>query len=110
MMRYLAVSGFVALSACSFEIPDFRSSMTAGPAPVPVAAPAPRPSSAKDRFLASAAANGCVVNSATSDAILAGAILSREDLARIMTELRADGQGEIAPDGASFRVTTGACA
>ncbi|MGJ8622265.1 MAG: hypothetical protein ACSHW1_05760 [Yoonia sp.] len=108
MTRLFAVLGVVTLSACAYEIPDFRTGMSA--APTPVAAPVVRPMSATDRFVAAAAANGCVVDSTTSGPILTQATLSREDMARIMTELRASGQGVIAADGASFRVMTGACA
>ena len=108
MFRKLTLCCFVALSACSLTIPDFRS----GPIvalPAPAAAPA-IPQSATERFIAVAASNGCEVNQTNSAAILAGATLSRDDLARIMTELKADGRGEIAADGTSFRVMAGACA
>jgi hypothetical protein len=106
MFRKLTVLCFVALSACSLTIPDFR------PAPVVVPQPpAPAiPQSATQRFIATAASNGCEVNSTNSAAILAGATLSVDDLARIMSEMKADGRGRIAPDGSSFLVTTGACA
>ncbi len=108
MFRKLTLLCFVALSACSLTIPDFRP----GPMVAPLApAPAPAiPRSATERFIATAASNGCEVNQTNSAAILAGATLSRDDLARIMTELKADGRGQIAADGASFRVMTGACA
>jgi hypothetical protein len=68
------------------------------------------PQSAEARFITAAAANGCVVNETTSPAILNQAILSVDDLARVMTEMRAQGRGNIAADGQSFRVTSGACA
>jgi hypothetical protein len=68
------------------------------------------PLSAKERFVATTAANGCELNSTNSSVIMAGATVSVEDLARIMTELRAEGRGEIAADGTSFRLTTGLCA
>ena len=105
--RTLGIIGLVGLSACSFEIPDFRPSVIAPP---PVAAPVIAPQSAKARFVTAAAAQGCVVDQTTTPAILAAATLSREDLARILTELRAEGRGQIAADGASFEITTGACA
>ncbi len=106
MIRKLTVLSFVALSACVVPLPI--------PIPVPVPAPTPapiiNPQSATERFVQTAAANGCEVNEQNSAQILAGATLSVEDLARIMTELKTDGRGEIAPDGKSFRVTSGACA
>ncbi len=102
MIRAATILPILALSACATAVPVS--------APAPEAAAPATPNSAKARFVAAAEANGCVVNEATSPAILAGATLSVEDLARIMTELRAEGRGEIAADGRSFRVTTGACA
>jgi len=110
MFRKLTLCCFVALSACSLTIPDFRAGPVFTPqAPAPMPAPV-IPRSATERFIATAASNGCEVNQTNSAAILAGATLSRDDLARIMTELKADGRGQIAADGASFRVMTGACA
>jgi hypothetical protein len=106
MFRKLTVLCFVALSACSLTIPDFRPAAAVAPQP-----PAPAiPRSATERFIASAASNGCEVNQTNSAAILADATLSVDDLARIMTEMRADGRGRIADNGSSFLVTTGACA
>ncbi len=96
----------LALAGCSLEIPDFRKAPAVTPQPVnPVALP----QSAKSRFITTVAANGCEVNSSNSAQIMEAATLSVEDLARIMTELKADGQGRIADDGAAFRLTTGAC-
>ena len=102
MIRTATILPILALSACV--------STVSVPATAPEAVAPVTPNSAKARFVAAAEANGCVVNEATSPAILAGATLSVEDLARIMTELRAEGRGEIAADGRSFLVTTGACA
>lgn len=86
------------------------------PAPTPtvtVAPPPPpptiNPGSAKDRFIAAVTANGCELTTANTQTVLASATLSQQDMARIMTELRAEGRGEIGADGRSFRVTTGAC-
>ncbi|MDA9979877.1 hypothetical protein N9E38_00385 [Yoonia sp.] len=108
MFRKLTLCCFVALSACSLTIPDFRTGPMVAPQASMSAPVIPR--SATERFIETAAANGCEVNQTNSAAILAGATLSRDDLARIMTELKADGRGQIAADGASFRVMTGACA
>jgi len=103
MPRRLSFAGLFALSACAMPI--------VMPLPLPMPAPAPMmdvPQSAKERFVNSVAANGCALTSANTDMIMAEAVLSREDLARVMTELRAEGRGEI--DGQSFRVTSGLCA
>ena len=102
---------FCALTAAGLTLTACAVPMTM-PAPDPapeVMAPA-APMSAKSRFVAAAEANGCLVNAETAPAIMSDATLSQQDLARIMTELRAEGQGVIAADGQSFRVTTGACA
>ncbi len=109
MYRKLIVLSFLMAAGCSIAVPDFRTGPVAVPTPPPPA-PIAMPRSAKERFIATTAANGCVVNSANSSAILTGATLSVDDLARIMSELKADGGGRIADDGASFRLTTGACA
>ena len=108
MIRRLTVLSFVAASACAMPIPDFRPAPR--PAPAPVAAPIVIPQSATERFIGAAQAAGCEVNSLNSEQIMADAILSREDLGRIMTELRAGGRGQIVPGGNAFRVTTGICA
>lgn len=110
MVRFLTVGSLVALSACSMQIPDFRPGPAAMPAPAPVSAPIIMPQSATERFIRTAQAAGCEVNSQNSQQIMADAILSREDLGRIMTELKADGRGEIVPGGTAFRVRTGTCA
>jgi len=103
MPRRLSFASLFALSACAMPI--------VMPLPVMTPAPAPMmemPQSAKERFVTSVAANGCALTGANTDKIMADAVLSREDLARVMTELRAEGRGEI--DGQSFRVTSGVCA
>jgi hypothetical protein len=110
MKRYLIGLSFVTLSACSggmFQIPDFRPS--AAPQPAPVVAPIVNPRSAKERFVTTVEQNGCVVNQSNSATILADATLSREDLARIMTELRAEGRGQIAADQQSFELISANC-
>lgn len=116
MKRILMFTGVLALAGCSINIPDFRGQFpglggaggndTTIEAPEPIAAP----QSAKERFVTATTANGCEVNSTNSALILEAATLSREDLARVMTELRAEGRGQIAADGTSFQLTTGACA
>ena len=110
-MRQLSLLPFIALAACT--IPDFRTGSDDAPMATdaaPVVAPVANPQSAKERFVSAAEANGCVVNSSTSAAILSGATLSVEDLGQVMQQLVSEGRGEVAADGQSFRVTTGACA
>ena len=100
MIRYLSLLPVLVLSACAVPI--------VVPLPAPAPEPIEAPQSAKERFVTSVAANGCALTSANTDIIMAEAVLSREDLARVMTELRAEGRGEI--DGQAFRVTSGVCA
>ena len=102
MIRNLALLSCLSLSACTMPI------VLPMPAPTPEPEIIEAPLSAKERFVNSVAANGCSQTSANTDQIMAEAILSREDLARVMTELRAEERGMI--DGQSFRVTSGACA
>ena len=104
MLRHLTLVSCLALSACAVPI------VVPLPAPVPTPDPDPieAPQSAKERFASSVAANGCALTAANSDLIMAEAVLSREDLARVMTELQAEGRGEI--DGQAFRITSGTCA
>jgi hypothetical protein len=109
MIRQLPLVAFVALSACAYPM------MMPAPSPTPTVTVAPQPApnvnpgSAKDRFIAAVTANGCELTTANTQTVLASATLSQQDMARIMTELRAEGRGEIGADGRSFRVTTGAC-
>jgi hypothetical protein len=109
MLRKLALIGFIGLAGCSLEIPDFRGGGTVAPPPVAAPAPITLPQSAKERFIATTAANGCTLNSTNSALILEQATLSRADLARIMTELKAEGRGQIAADGTSFQLMTSGC-
>jgi hypothetical protein len=106
MTRAAWVVGCLALAGCALPMPQMpqpRPTMAAPAAPV-------NPGSAQARFITAAAANGCVVDASNSAAVLAAATLSAQDMGRIMSDMRASGQGEIAPDGRAFRVTTGACA
>ena len=111
MRRYFIPMTLIALAGCDMPVPDMRPAQTTAAAAPVVAAPAPvaTPMSAKERFVSAAVANGCEVNEANSATILAGATLSVEDLARIMSELKAEGRGEIAADGRSFRITSDGC-
>lgn len=106
MLRKIVALSFLVLSACATSFPVPQSSAPVSDLPPPVATP----QSAKERFVRATELNGCEVNQGNSAAILAGATLSVEDLARIMSELKAEGRGEVAADGTSFRLTSGACA
>ena len=102
MIRSMTVVACLALSACAVPIVVPLPGPTL-PDPEPIEAPL----SAKERFVTSVAAIGGSLTSANTDVVMADAVLSREDLARVMTELRAEGRGEI--DGEAFRVTSGVC-
>ena len=108
MKHYIALIAFAALSACVVPVPV--TAPVTPVAPIEEAAPVVNPLSAKERFVSAAEANGCIVDETTAPAILAGATLSQDELARILTELQNEGAGRIAADGRGFEVTTGACA
>lgn len=108
MKAGIALIALVAVAGCAMPMAQLPQR---APAPQIAAPVAPvNPGSAQARFIAAAAANGCVVDATTSAAVLAAATLSAQDMGRIMSDMRAAGQGEIAPDGRAFVVTTGACA
>ena len=110
MQRKLIVLSFVALSACTgFEIPDFRTGPIAVPAPEPTPAPVVNPRSAKERFVTAVEQNGCVLDQGNSVLILEQATLSREDLARVMTELKTEGRGRVTADQTGFQVISAVC-
>lgn len=102
MLRSITLISCLTLSACAVPI------IVPLPAPAPMPEPIAAPQSAKERFVSSVAGNGCVLNSANQEIVRTEAVLSREDLARVMTELRDEGRAEI--DGDGFRITSGACA
>ncbi|PJI92274.1 hypothetical protein BC777_1119 [Yoonia maricola] len=104
MIRSMTLVACLTLSACAVPV----AVQVPTPTPTPMPAPIEAPQSAKERFVTSVASNGCAFTSGNSDLIMADAVLSREDLARVMTELSAEGRGVI--DGDAFRVTSGACA
>jgi len=104
MIRAITFISCLTLSACAVPI----IVPLPMPAPTPQPEPIAMPQSAKERFASSVAANGCVLNSANQEVVRSEAVLSREDLGRVMTELRNEGRAEI--DGDGFRITSGACA
>ncbi len=102
MIRSMTLLAGLTLSACAMPV------VIPMPAPAPAPEPMAAPSSAKERFVSSVTANGCVLNSGNQEIVRNEAILSREDLGRVMTELRNEGRAAI--DGDGFRITSGACA
>ena len=108
-MRYALVPlSFLALTACSLEIPDFRAGGMAAAPEATQQAPAASPISAKERFVAATEANGCVFNAANVGTIMAAAELSAGDLETILTELVSEGRARPSGD-AAFTITTPAC-
>lgn len=108
MLRNLSLVAILGLSACA--VPVYAPLPPTELPPEPEPEVSVNPGSAKERFVSAAEANGCVVNARTAPLILTDATLSQEDLARIMTELKTEGRGDVASDGQSFRLTTGTCA
>ena len=110
MSRYFPIVALTLLAGCVTPI----AVRTPPPPPAPIVPPPSPdveviPGSAKERFLAAASANGCSVTSANREAVLASATLSRDDLARVVQELRNEGGAEIVP-GEGIIVTSGPCA
>ncbi|KJZ20414.1 hypothetical protein [Loktanella sp. S4079] len=108
MKRLMTGLSLVALAACTGEMPDFRPGMSPEPAPV-AAAPMVNPMSAKERFVTVVEQNGCVMNESNAALVLSEATLSADDLKRVMTELKAEGRGQIAADQRSFEIVSANC-
>ena len=108
MIRKLPLLVFVGVAACA--VPDYRGiPVNLPPPPQPTPAAPVIPLSAKERFLRAAAENGCEVNAQTSSAIMASATLSKDDLGRVVQDLRNEGGAQVIP-GQGIVVTAGACA
>lgn len=82
----ITVSALAALSACS-AVSDAPS------------APATQQLSAKERFIRAIEGQGCVLSVDNIGVILANASITADDMRRIVPELEAAGQAEIANDG-----------
>ncbi len=109
-MRFALIPvSFLALSACALEIPDFRGGGLTAPAEEPVAAAPASPVSAKERFVAAAEANGCVLNADNVATVMNEAQLSTGDLQNILLSLSSEGRA-VPAENDSFRLTTPACA
>lgn len=99
----------LALAACDMAIPDFRGGGTGAAAPAAAPVVPATPISAKDRFVAAAEANGCVLNAGNVATVMTEAQLSAGDLENIMLTLVSEGRAKPAGDSA-FTITTPACA
>ncbi len=108
MIRKLPLLAVFLVTACA--VPIILPVPTQMPSPTSQTAPVESPRSAKERFVSSVEANGCALTSRNTDLIMVEAILSREDMARVMTDLRAEGRGVIGADGQSFQLVSGRCA
>jgi hypothetical protein len=108
-MRYVLIPvSLLALTACSFDVPDFRAGVMGAAEPAAAPEPTTSPVSAKERFVAATEANGCVFNADNVGTIMAAAELSAGDLENILTDLVNEGRATPSGD-AAFRITTPAC-
>ena len=92
----LALGAALALSACAQPAP--------APQPVGVAASV----APEDRLISAIEAEGCVLSSANSGAVLLRANLTRGELAPLMSQLAAQGRVEASSD-ASIRLLSDNC-
>lgn len=107
-MRYALIPvSLLALSACTMEIPDFRMGGTE-PEPASATEAPVTAISAKERFVAAAEANGCVLNADNVAKVMSEAQLSAGDLENIMLTLVSEGRAAPASDSA-FTITTANC-
>ncbi len=112
MKRIFAVTGFVALTACSNPI-DFRDIIPSNPAPAPTPAVAPAPApvmlTAKERLLGAIENNNCELNAGNVGAILSEATIGTEELKTLTPQLESEGRITAAGPGV-IRATTARCA
>ena len=110
-MKRIALFLMLALAACSAPPPDdvirepineenIFDPSTAGPPPSEL--------SDKERLVAAIEAEGCVLNAANSERVLASLGIADERMGQIGAELMQEGRVEVVPP-AEFRVITGAC-
>ena len=113
MNRFFPLIGLIAVTGCAVPVGVNVPVPAPPPSPAPEIVPPPvsvNPQSAKERFVRAVEANGCTFSSGNADLVLAQATLSQGDMGGIITELRAEGRGDILPSGEGFRLNTGACA
>ena len=111
MIRATTVIAFVGLSACT-TITDFRSSMggvknpfSASPTAV---APQTQVLTAKERLIAAIEGQGCELNATNVNAVLADAVINREELLQLTPQLQSEGRVEVSGSGA-VRSTSAIC-
>ncbi|MFT5065898.1 MAG: hypothetical protein ACJAXK_002462 [Yoonia sp.] len=112
MIRTTTAVAILGLSACS-TVTDFRASMGGGartPTPVAAAIVAPQPQvlTAKERLLAAIEGQGCELNATNVNAVLASAVINREELLQLTPQLQSEGRVEVAGSGA-IRSTSAIC-
>lgn len=105
MIRFTPALALIAMSACT-TVTDLRERFGGGD-PMPAADVGPV-LSAKERFVAAAETQNCVVNPETVNTIMADATVSIDEMGSIVTELEAEGRA--VPEGdLSLRVISDNC-
>ncbi|MCO4848709.1 MAG: hypothetical protein KC448_12155 [Yoonia sp.] len=110
MIRTTTVVACLGLSACS-TVTDFRTSVGGLVAPSRVTStPAPQPQilTAKERLLVAIEGQGCELNATNVNAVLADAVINREELLQLTPQLQSEGRVEVAGSGA-IRSTSAIC-
>ncbi len=98
MKKLIAIVALVSASACSTVVPV--SDVPSAPATVQL--------TAKERFIRAVEGQGCVLSAGNVGAILSTASITADDMRRIVPELEAAGQAEVASDG-EIRVLSTRC-
>lgn len=104
MTRALHPTGFAALALLSLTAAcaPFMAAPASNPAPAqpaPQVQPPAPPATPKDRLVAAIEANGCLLTPDNVGGILLRANLTRDELAALTQELRAEGRVEVPPAG-----------
>ncbi|MEJ6397928.1 hypothetical protein [Yoonia sp. 208BN28-4] len=98
MTRFVSALALIAVAACG-EV-SLVSDTPSAPATVQL--------SAKERFIRAVEGQGCVLSADNVGAILSRASITPDDMRRIVPELEAAGQAEVASDG-EIRVLSANC-
>ncbi|MFT5631641.1 MAG: hypothetical protein ACI82I_000294 [Gammaproteobacteria bacterium] len=109
MIRATTVIACLGLSACA-TITDFRESMGGVKNPfraTPTAAPQTQILTAKERLLAAIEGQGCELTATNVNAILADAVINREELLQLTPQLQSEGRIEVS--GSGVRSTSAIC-
>ncbi len=110
MIRATTVIALLGLSACA-TITDFRSSMggVKNPFRTTPTTVAPTPIlTAKERLIAAIEGQGCELNATNVNAVLADAVINREELLQLTPQLQSEGRVEVSGSGA-IRSTSAIC-